>query len=118
MWVADHAPCTVSEYMVEVSKLMPRHIARFRSYSDPQMSLAIQALRQLKVKRVSIVDGVISMNAKPSAKRLYDHDGWLQGRSVVNIGEIEHKKQRYALRQYLIARGWKKIARNTYQRPE
>jgi hypothetical protein len=45
-WLKDHCPCTVTEYFVGVSKLMPLHINKFRQSENPKMATAQAALHR------------------------------------------------------------------------
>lgn len=72
-WIEANCPCKMTDYIVQVSSLMPTHIMH-SSKRASQVFLAKDALRRIPVK---IQDGMIVEVSEQKNKKKYDHEGTL-----------------------------------------
>ena len=100
-WIEQNYPCKVTDYIVQVSSLMPTHIMH-SSKRASQMHLAKDALRRIPV---NIQDGVITGIREVKNKKKYDHESTLRNflgdDGLVRIPKIASSKEMLAFATWL-----------------
>jgi len=75
-WLKDHYPCSIDDYYVGVTPLMPAHINETRESSNPQLALAKRAFKKLTTQEIRknreipppmfrVVGRMIELNREP-----------------------------------------------------
>lgn len=126
LWLQDNCPCLVSDYYLEVSKLMPMHVEPFRKRRDVKMSLAKSALSRLcrpekGYEALFSTDGIWILpnriaNKKKRCKYDYEDMERQMRNGTVDVSTIENFAQRKAAISYLASKGFKRVAKNIYVR--
>jgi len=119
-WFAGNIPCTLEQYFVKVTPLMPTHLMCKRRLTRlSQKSLARKAFGVLRKKLLINEDMVLEMH---SVREVLDHKSlvkeWSQDDGIVVIPNSEPFNKRNALRQWIRSHGYSCIARNTYTKSD
>jgi len=120
-WVRENAPCSLVDYITNVSPLMPTHIIRDGRRRASQSALARQAIRFARIEVVG--DFVVGFKDAGPRPCRYDHlasfirhansDGIVD---IASVSESEMPiRQRLAFNKWL-SKNARRISRGVYQR--
>jgi hypothetical protein len=127
-WIADNSPCSLDDYFMNVTPLMPTHVTAFRSTADCGLALAKSALARLKNPRsgdcfkVKVEGELITVaRVRERSNSFYCFDerfSELLNGDEIDVSNVDIKscKERSAFREHLKRKGWVRFKRNTYRR--
>jgi hypothetical protein len=115
-WLEQNCPCSVDDYYMQVTSLMPTHINAFRQKPDVKLSLAKSALTRLSKNQkrykavVAIQEGQVVLLPSATTQSKYRFDQrfpQISESGPVDAASMElTKKELNALREYLRTRGY------------